>query len=154
VERHFFALTKNTTLFLRADVGTASSIGSKPLPTFKKFFAGGIGSVRGYETNTLGPRDTDGSLLGGTRRFTGTAELLFPFPGLQRDKSVRLLTFVDAGQTMGPGPTPGGGIRASAGVGVDWVSPFGPLRFSLAKPLNAKADDRIQRLQFTAGTTF
>ena len=154
VERYFFALTKNSTLFLRGDVGTAGSIGSKPLPTFKKFFAGGIGSVRGYETNTLGPRDADGSLLGGTSRITATAELLFPFPGLQRDKSVRLLTFVDAGQTMGPGPTPAGGIRASAGVGVDWASPFGPLRFSLAKPLNAKADDRIQRLQFTAGTTF
>ena len=153
-ERVFIPLTKNTTLFLRGETGVANSIGSKALPSFKKFFGGGIGSVRGYETNTLGPRDVDGSILGGTRRVTGTAELLFPFPGLERDKSVRLLTFLDAGQVIGSGAISAGGMRASAGVGLDWASPFGPLRFSFAKLLNQKPEDRIQRLQFTAGTTF
>ena len=154
-ERVFFPLTKNTTLYLRGEAAVANSIGSKALPSFKKFFGGGIGSVRGYETNTLGPRDVDGSILGGTRRVTGTAELLFPFPGLARDRSVRLLTFLDAGQvTGGGGAFSDGGMRASVGVGLDWQSPFGPLRFSFAKLLNQKPEDRIQRLQFTAGTTF
>ena len=153
-DRWFFPLTKNSTLFLRGEIGLARSFGSKPLPSFKKFFAGGIGSVRGFVTNTLGPRDSDGSILGGERRISGTAELLFPFPGLARDRSVRLLTFVDAGQVLGPGPVSAGGMRASTGIGVDWSSPFGPLRFSLAKPLNSSANDRLERLQFTAGTTF
>ena len=153
-ERVFFPVTKNTTLYLRGEAGVANSIGSKALPSFKKFFGGGIGSVRGYETNTLGPRDVDGSILGGTRRVTGTAELLFPFPGLARDKSVRLLTFLDAGKIAGGGAISDGGMRASAGIGLDWQSPFGPLRFSFAKLLNQKSEDRIQRLQFTAGTTF
>ncbi len=153
-DRWFFPISTNTTLFLRGDIGVARSIGSKPLPSFKKFFGGGIGSVRGYETNTLGPRDTDLSILGGERRVSGTAELLFPFPGLARDRSVRLLTFVDAGQVSGPGALSGGGVRASTGFGLDWNSPFGPLRFSFAKPMNPKENDRLQRLQFTAGTTF
>lgn len=153
-ERQFFPLSKNTTLFLRGEAGIAGAFGGKPLPTFKKFFAGGIGSVRGYETNTLGPRDIDGSILGGRRRVSGTAELLFPFPGLSRDRSVRLLTFIDAGMVQDSGPIAAGGMRASIGAGVDWQSPFGPLRFSLAKPLNQKDGDRPQKLQFTAGTSF
>jgi len=153
-ERQFFPLSKNTTLFLRGEAGIAGAFGGKPLPTFKKFFAGGIGSVRGYETNTLGPRDIDGSILGGRRRVSGTAELLFPFPGLSRDRSVRLLTFIDAGMVQDSGPIAAGGMRASIGAGVDWQSPFGPLRFSLAKPLNQKEGDRTQKLQFTAGTSF
>ena len=153
-DRWYFPLSKNTTLFLRGEAGIAKSIGSKPLPSFKKFFAGGIGSVRGYETNTLGPRDTDGSILGGERRVTGTAELLFPFPGLSRDRSLRLLTFLDVGQLIGNGAFPAGGMRSSVGLGLDWQSPFGPLRFSLAKPLKEREGDRLQRLQFTAGTTF
>ena len=154
VERWYYPVTRNTTLYLRGDVGVARSFGSKPLPAFKRFYGGGIGSVRGFDTNTLGPRDTDGSILGGQSRLTGTAELLFPFPGLSKDRSVRLAAFVDGGQVFGAGATPGGGMRYAAGLGVDWQSPFGPLRFSFAQPLNTKSGDRLQRLQFTVGTTF
>jgi len=127
---------------------------NKPLPFNKRYYAGGIGSVRGFDTNSLGPRDTDDSILGGDRRVTATAELLFPFPGLAKDRSVRLAAFVDTGRIYGSGPTPGGGFRYSAGLGLDWQSPFGPLRLSYAAPLNLQPGDRVQRLQFTAGTTF
>ena len=154
IERWYYPVTRNTTLYLRGDVGVARSFGSKPLPAFKRFYAGGIGSVRGFETNTLGPRDTDDSILGGQSRLTGTAELLFPFPGLSKDRSVRLAAFVDGGQVFGSGAKPDAGMRYATGLGVDWQSPFGPLRISFAKPLNIKSGDRLQRLQFTAGTTF
>ena len=158
VERYYYPVTRATTLYLRGEVGSARSIGSKPLPAFKRFYAGGIGSVRGFETNSLGPRDTDGSILGGQNRVSGSAELLFPFPGLAKDRSIRLAAFVDAGQVFGAGvfsaASSGGPMRFSTGMGIDWQSPFGPLRISFAKPLNLKDGDRLQRLQFTAGTSF
>ena len=153
IDRWYYPISKTYTLYLRGEAGIARGI-NKPLPFNKRFYGGGIGSVRGYDINSLGPRDTDGSVLGGERRFTGTAELLFPFPGLAKDRSVRLAAFVDSGRVYGAGVTSGGGFRHSMGIGVDWQSPFGPLRLSYARPLNAQPDDRIQRVQFTAGTTF
>ena len=153
VDRWYYPISKTYTLYLRGEAGIARGI-NKPLPFNKRFYGGGIGSVRGYDINSLGPRDTDGSILGGERRFTGTAELLFPFPGLAKDRSVRLAAFIDSGRVYGSGATLGGGFRHSVGIGLDWQSPFGPLRLSYARPLNAQPDDRIQRVQFTAGTTF
>ncbi len=153
VDRWYYPISKTYTLYLRGEAGIARGL-NKPLPFNKRFYGGGIGSVRGYDINSLGPRDTDGSVLGGERRFTGTAELLFPFPGLAKDRSVRLAAFVDSGRVYGAGVTSGGGFRHSIGIGLDWQSPFGPLRLSYARPLNAQPDDRIQRVQFTAGTTF
>ena len=153
VERWYYPIAKAYTLYLRGDVGTARGL-NKPLPFNKRYYAGGIGSVRGYDTNSLGPRDTDTSILGGESRITGTVELLFPFPGLTKDRSVRLAAFFDAGRVFGTGPVTGGGFRYSTGLGLDWQSPFGPLRLSWATPLNRQDGDRIQRIQFTAGTAF
>ncbi|MBL8379124.1 MAG: outer membrane protein assembly factor BamA [Burkholderiales bacterium] len=154
VQRWYYPVAKNYTIYLRGEVGVGEGIG-KPLPFNKRFYGGGIGSVRGFDTNSLGPRDTDGSILGGTRRFTATAEFLFPFPGLEKDRSVRLAAFTDFGQVSGgDGVTASGPVRYSVGVGLDWQSPFGPLRISWALPLNLQPNDRTQRLQFTAGTTF
>ena len=154
LERWYFPVARNTTLYLRGEAGIARSFGDKPLPAFKRFYAGGIGSVRGFLSNSLGPRDSDDIVLGGLSRVSGSAELLFPFPGLSKDRSVRLASFLDAGQVYASGATAGGPIRASVGLGLDWQSPFGPLRISMAKPLNAVSTDRLQRLQFTAGTSF
>ena len=153
IDRWYYPISKSYTLYLRGDLGVARGI-NKPLPFNKRYYGGGIGSVRGFDTNSLGPRDTDDSVLGGERRVTATAEVLFPFPGLSKDRSVRLAAFFDTGRVYGSGPTLGGGFRNSLGIGLDWQSPFGPLRISYAKPLNSQTGDRIQRLQFTAGTTF
>jgi outer membrane protein insertion porin family len=152
-DRVYIPLGKFNTLSVRGDLGFGNGIG-KPLPFNRRYYAGGIGSVRGFDTNSLGPRDTDESIIGGTGRVTGSVEYLFPFPGLAKDRSLRLAAFVDTGKVFGSGPISGGGFRYSAGVGLDWQSPFGPLRISLANPLNKKNGDRIQRLQFTAGTAF
>jgi len=95
-------------------------------------------------------------VLGGTRKLAGSVELLFPMPGAQTDRSLRLSTFLDAGQVYGPQEKVDlGGLRYSAGVGLFWTSPFGPLRLSVAQPLNAKSGiDRKERLQFTFGSAF
>jgi outer membrane protein insertion porin family len=155
LQRWYVPLGRYYTLYLRGDLGIGKGFGGKPLPTFKMYYAGGIGSIRGYNTNSVGPRDTDGSILGGDKRFTGSAEILTPFPGLTKDRSVRLSFFTDAGEVYGSG---GGvwvpGPRFSAGVGINWQSPFGPLSVSYAFPLNKKPGDDIQHLQFTVGTSF
>jgi outer membrane protein assembly factor BamA len=83
--------------------------GGKPLPFYKVFYGGGVGSVRGYETATLGPRDLAGNPLGGERKIIGNAELFYPL--LKGDKSVRGSVFVDAGKIAG---VPGLGRRARA----------------------------------------
>ena len=82
----------------------------------------------------------------------GNIELLFPFPGLRNDRSVRLSTFVDGGFADESFTTTN--IRYSTGLAVTWVSPFGPLKLSMAQPLNSQSTDRIQRFQFTFGTAF
>src|SRR5437773_12131871 len=79
---------------LRGDVGYGGGLGNKPLPFFKAYYAGGVGSVRGYETASLGPQDSQGNTIGGRRKIVGNAELFFPLPGAKAgDQSVRLSVF-------------------------------------------------------------
>ena len=152
----FYPISQTFTLMLRGDIGTGDGMSGKPLPFFKNYYAGGVSSVRGYNTSSLGPRDpTDDSIVGGNRRVVGNAELLFPMPGMAADRSVRLGAFVDGGQVFAPGDKIAlSDLRYAAGLSMAWNSPIGPLKFSIAKPLNAKPSDRIQRLQFTLGQVF
>jgi outer membrane protein insertion porin family len=111
--------------------------------------------VRGYNAFSLGPRDPNGNAIGGTTKFSGSAEFLFPMPGATREQSLRLSAFVDAGQVFGDGTKFDlGELRYSTGVALNWLSPFGPLRLSFGYPLNKKDEDQVQRLQFTFGTGF
>ncbi len=140
-------------LMARADLGYGNGFAGKPLPFFKAFFAGGGNSVRGYDTASLGPRDVFGNALGGRRKIVGNLEMFYPI--LKGDKAVRASVFVDAGQIYTDGSQ--GDLekfRYAAGVGVQWNSPVGPLKFSYGIPLNAKPGDRQQRFQFQAGTAF
>jgi outer membrane protein insertion porin family len=152
----FYPLSQTFTLMLRGDIGVGDGMSGKPLPFFKNYYAGGVSSVRGYNTSSLGPRDpNDDSIVGGNRRVVGNAELLFPMPGMAADRSVRLGAFVDGGQVFASGDKIAlADLRYATGLSLAWNSPVGPLKFSIAKPLNAKSDDRIQRLQFTLGQVF
>ena len=138
------------------DAGYVHGLSNKPVPFFKNFYAGGPGSIRGFRAFSVGPQDADRNVLGGTRKITGSAELYFPMPGAQQDKSLRLSVFLDAGQAYGADQKVAlGDLRYSAGIGLAWSSPFGPLKLSFAQPLNDKKDfDRVERLQFNIGTTF
>ena len=149
----FYPVYRDFVLMLKGNIGWADGLNEKPLPFFKAFYAGGTGSVRGYENSSLGPRDIFGNTLGGRRLIVGNAEVFYPI--LKGDKAVRGSLFLDAGQVWANGSQPQNeSFRYSAGLGVAWSSPIGPLKFSYGIPLNSKEGDRIQRFQFTAGTTF
>jgi outer membrane protein insertion porin family len=152
----FYPITRTVTLALNTDLGYARGFGDKQVPFFKNYYVGGPGSVRGFRPFSLGPQDALGNSLGGTRKMVGSAEVLFPVPGAQLDKSLRLAAFLDAGQVFGVGEKFSlGEVRYAAGLALAWTSPFGPLKLSLAHPLNDKPGfDRVQRLQFTFGTAF
>jgi outer membrane protein insertion porin family len=142
------------TVMLNGEAGYANGYRGKPLPFFKNFYAGGVGSVRGFETATLGPRDANGDILGGDRRFVGNFEMLFPMPGY-KEKNVRLAIFMDAGNVWGPGEKIAyADVRAAAGVAVSWDSPVGPLRFSFATPVKKTPLDKVERFQFQLGKIF
>ncbi|MDK9705116.1 MAG: outer membrane protein assembly factor BamA [Sulfuritalea sp.] len=154
--QHYFPLDRRVTLALNGEVGLAKSYGNKELPFFKNFYAGGIGSVRGFDSSSLGARDpATNESLGGDKRLIGNAELLFPVPGMGRDTSMRLSAFIDAGNVWGyDNKFSLGSLRYSGGVALAWNSPMGPLKFSLANPFNKKTEDKIQRLQFQMGSVF
>ena len=152
--QYYHPLSRRFTLFLNGDIGVAGGLGGQPLPFFKGYYAGGPGSVRGYRPYSLGPKDPDGNALGGSRRLVGSTELLFPVPGAEQDKSLRLALFIDGGQVYAQSEKLSvSELRFAAGFGLAWNSPFGPLRISFANPLNAQDGiDRTQRLQLTFGT--
>lgn len=149
----FWPVYGDFVLMVRADLGYGNGYSDKPFPFFKAFYAGGVGSVRGYEAGTLGPRDVSGNTLGGKRKIVGNAELAYPL--IKGDKAVRVGAFFDAGQIYVNGAEPEfENFRFSAGIGVAWNSPIGPLKFSYAFPLNSIPADRIQRFQFQVGSAF
>jgi outer membrane protein insertion porin family len=151
--QQFAPLTPRFTLAFNGEVGAGGGYGGKAYPLFKNFYAGGIGSVRGYTGGSLGPRDAVGDPLGGTRRLNGSVEALLPLPGA--DRALRALAFVDAGQVWGAGERVRfGDLRYSAGIGIAWISPIGPLKLSYAYPLKTQPLDRTQRFQFQIGTGF
>jgi len=154
--QQYFSLSKSFTLMLNGEMGFGDGLSGKPLPFFKNFYAGGTSSVRGFQSGTLGPKDPfTGDALGGNKRIVGNAELFFPLPGLKDDQSLRMSAFVDAGAAYGSGEEFAvEGLRYSAGVAVLWVSPLGPLKFSLAQPIVKKDGDETEVFQFTFGNTF
>ena len=127
----------------------------RPFPVFKNFYSGGLGSVRGFDQGTLGPRDVTGSSIGGPRKITLNFEAIAPFPGAGNDRTLRLFGFFDVGNVFGENERiKTGELRASVGLGVSWISPLGPLRIAAAQPVRKFAGDRIQKLQFQIGTSF
>lgn len=139
--------------------GMGKVIGDRSYPVFKNFYGGGLGSVRGFESGSLGPRDVSLTSIGGNRKMNVNLELLTPFPGAGNDRSLRMYGFVDAGMVSGNN---GGlaindnasALRASTGVGISWISPVGPLRLAFAKPIKKYDGDKIQTMQFQIGTSF
>ncbi|MDC6320246.1 outer membrane protein assembly factor BamA [Ralstonia solanacearum] len=153
--QYFYPVSKSFTLAFNNEVGYGHGYGGKDFPVFKNYYAGGIGSVRGYETSTLGPRDANGVAVGGASKFVGNMEFIFPLPGSGVDRTVRLFTFFDYGNVFAEGqPFKVGDMRYSTGFGLSWLSPIGPLKISMGFPIKKKAEDQTQRFQFQIGTAF
>lgn len=184
--QQYFPVTKDFTLMINGDVGYGGGIGDSGMPFYRNFFSGGMGSVRGFKSGTIGPKELTTSnpydattnptgddctlatlpigcsavSLGGNIKLGANVELLFPMPGI-KDNSVRLSTFLDAGAVFGTG-NPNydstslsfSDMRFSAGIGAAWNSPLGPLKFSLAYPINKGVEDETEIFQFSMGSTF
>ncbi|AZT83404.1 outer membrane protein assembly factor BamA [Marinobacter sp. NP-4(2019)] len=160
-------LNENQTWILRGrtELGYGDGYdGRDVMPFYEHFYAGGYGSVRGYEANSLGPLATnstndlsDPDPFGGSVLTEGSLELIFPTPFAGDSRSMRTAFFVDAGQVFDPDrdfDPAADELRLSAGVGFQWITAVGPLAFSLAKPLNDKSGDETQVFQFSLGQTF
>ena len=151
--QQFQPLTNKFTLAFNGQAGYGGGYEGKDFPLFKNFFVGGIGTVRGFEAGSLGPRDINGDPLGGVKELNGSIEALATLPGA--DRSLRGLFFVDAGNVWGSGQgIHFADLRAAAGAGIAWISPIGPLKLSLAQPIRSQPGDRVQRFQFQIGTGF
>ncbi len=163
-DQYFWPITNSVTLALNGEVNYGSGLGSDPYPIFKNYYAGGIGSVRGFSAGSLnvtGERSESSTgyrlPIGGSARLILNAELQFPFPGTGVDRSLRWFTFFDAGQVWNPQDNEKihlSDMRFSTGIGLSWISPIGPLKLSLGYPMNAKPGDYTQRFQFQLGTGF
>lgn len=157
--QEYFPLSKQLTLALNADLGFGAAVGDRSFPVFKNFYGGGLGSVRGFEQGSLGPKDISGTVVGGSQKLNVNAELLAPFPGVGNDKTLRMYGFLDAGSVGGPGyglsvNDNATDLRSSAGVGLSWISPVGPLRLAFAWPVKKFEGDKMQSVQFQIGSSF
>ena len=152
----FIPLSSAFTLLLNGELGYGKGYSKHDdLPFFRNFYGGGVSSVRGFATSSLGPKDKDGRALGGNRRIVGSTELFFPLPGVKDEKSVRLSLFADAGNVYGNGEKLSlGELRYSGGLALSWFSPIGPLKLSFGVPLRRKPEDKIERFQFLLGSVF
>ena len=153
--QQWIPLSKKFTLGLNAEAGYGKGLNGRPYPIFKNFYGGGLGSVRGFEQASLGPVDVTGAFIGGNRKLNLNAELYVPVPGSGNDKTLRLFGYLDAGNVWGENDQASlSDLRSSAGIGLSWISPVGPLKVSWGQPLRKFPQDRIQKFQFQIGTAF
>jgi outer membrane protein insertion porin family len=154
---HYIPLGKVTALSLNTSLGYGDGYGdTSRLPPFKNYFAGGSRTVRGYDSNSLGPRDeVTNDPIGGDRMILGNVELILPNP-LETEEgsgSTRLSAFVDFGNVYRD-KVELSELRASTGLSLLWLSPVGALTFSYAIPINDQEGDELQAFQFTLGSAF
>lgn len=157
-EKWYFPLTKAFTLKLKGGLAYGDGLNDfKGLPFYEKFYAGGIGSVRGFEPNSLGGTYdylTDGSSSpkGGRVKAVGTAAIVFPMPFIEDSSNMRFSLFFDAGNVYDEvSQITLDSLRSSAGLSLSWITPVGPLSFSLAKPIGYGSTDQTQTFQFVLG---
>jgi outer membrane protein insertion porin family len=153
--QQYLPITRRFTFGLNAEIGWGKGLGGKPYPIFKNFYGGGLGTVRAFDQGSLGPIDVLGAYIGGNRRINLQGQLYLPVPGTGNDRTLRWFAFLDAGNVWGESErVTAKSLRASAGLGLSWISPVGPLQLSYGTPIRSQPGDRIQRLQFQIGTAF
>lgn len=169
-------LHRDLKLRLRARLGYGEGMGDTDrLPFFENYYAGGFGSVRAFESNVLGPRESGVSVgepnpIGGNALMLYGAEIILPTPFLPDPRSTQAVLFFDAGNVFDTNCTTSATtgavlqpncfkpsyaeMRYSAGIGVTWISGFGPMSFSFGRSFNAGQFEDREMFQFTLGQTF
>ena len=153
----YHSFSKGNILSFNGEVGYGQAYGNNPFPITKNYYVGGIGSVRGYSPGSLGPTFYNPNFgrnqpVGGQSKIVTNVEYTVPVPGSGIDKTLRVFTFVDGGNVYGENINLV--LRYSYGLGLSWISPLGPLKFSYGIPIKSLPTDNIQRLQFQVGTAF
>ncbi len=153
----YHSLSKGNILSFNGEVGYGQAYGNNPFPITKNYYVGGIGSVRGYSPGSLGPQYYNTNIgsyqpTGGQSKIIVNGEYTFPVPGSGTDKTLRLFTFVDGGNAFGQNINLV--LNYSYGLGISWISPLGPLKFSYGLPYKPYPTANVQRLQFQVGTAF
>jgi outer membrane protein insertion porin family len=153
----YHSFSKGNILSFNGEVGYSEAYGKYPFPITKNYYVGGIGSVRGYAPASLGPtyRNSVTGLIqpiGGQSKIVSNVEYTVPVPGSGVDKTLRVFGFVDGGNAYAENINLV--LRYSYGLGLSWISPLGPLKFSYGIPIKSLPTDNIQRLQFQVGTAF
>ena len=153
--QRYHSLSERLVLTWIANIGFGDGYGdTKMLPFFENYYAGGANSVRGFEVNSLGPRDPldPSSSTGGNTRILSTAELVMPFP-FGESRGMRLGLFVDGGNVYNGSISDVdlGEIRYSSGVAFYWLSPVGAIKMNMATPLNKRQGDDTRIFQFSLG---
>jgi len=174
VQQRFFPLSKSMTIMLKGNLGYGGTIGGDSFPPFERYYAGGMNDIRGYKSNTLGPRDDvphyippfgngkgdfilqpTGDPLGGQLKVIGNAEMILPIPFVKDSSAYRLSGFFDMGNVFETASDfEVKELRYTTGIAGAWLSPFGLLRVSIAAPLNEKDQDETETFQFSFGQQF
>lgn len=155
---YYYPIVDKWIFSLLANGGYIHGWGGKPVRINERFYVGGD-NLRGFADAGIGPRDIGNEdALGGNRYYRGSAEVDFP-SGLPEDLGVGAHAFTDFGSLWtlddsGPTIQDSGSIRVSAGVGVSWKSPLGPVRVDLAEPIKKESYDKVQQFRFSFGTRF
>ena len=172
VQQRFYPVGRTTTLMLKGNLGYGGTFSGDAFPPYEKYYAGGMNDVRGYKSNTLGPKDDENHIvdfgdgrvyyhnatddpLGGELKVIANAELILPVPFVKDSSAYRLSGFFDMGNVFASaGDFDVGELRYTTGIAGAWMSPFGLLRISLAAPLNEKDGDDTETFQFSFGQSF
>lgn len=170
----YFPITPRWIIRLNTEIGYGQALGTTTaLPPYKQYFGGGPQSVRGFQESYLGPRDSFGNPYGGNMLVASQVELILPLPE-KWGSQARASIFYDIGNVFNTGEVKftdklGSPIeykpdfdelRASVGIGVQWLAPLGLFRFSYAYPLNGYSGndryygDELERFQFSIGQAF
>lgn len=152
--RYFEPLTdkEDYVVTFGSQIGYADAYGSTTItPPFANYYAGGFGSVRGFEYNSLGPVASDGTAMGGQILTSASGEVIFPMLDMP---SVRTSVFVDVGNVYDIGAFSAADLRVSTGFNLAWLTPVGPLTLVMATPLKSEAADKLTRTHITLGRSF
>jgi len=151
----FYPVSDQLTLNFKTKLAFGRGIGDEELPFYKKYYGGGSSSVKGFDFNSLGPKYPNGLAKGGEVSYLSNISLISPVTFMEDSENMRVAGFIDVGSiNENFSDFSIDEMRASTGIALTWVTPLGPLGIYYAQPILKKADDNIESLSFTLGSSF